>query len=63
MIQEVSRYLVVSRDELLFDIGEVAGAMEPLEPTKRNLVSIITKFFDPLGVVCPVTVLFKMFCQ
>ena len=53
----------VLRDELLFDIGEVAEAMEPLEPTKRNLVSITTKFFDPLGVVCPVTVLFKMFCQ
>ena len=53
----------VQRDKLLFDIGEVAETMEPLEPTKRNLVSITTKFFDPLGVVCPVTVLFKMFCQ
>ena len=53
----------VLQDELLFDIGEVADAMEPLEPTKRNLVSITAKFFDPLGVVCPVTVLFKMFCQ
>ena len=53
----------VQRDKLLFDIGEVAETMEPLEPTKRNLVSITTKFFDTLGVVCPVTVLFKMFCQ
>ena len=53
----------VLQDELLFDIGEVAEAMEPLEPTKRNLVSITAKFFDPLGVVYPVTVLFKMFCQ
>ena len=37
--------------------------MEELEPTKRNLVGITAKFFDPLGVVSPVTVLFKMFCQ
>ena len=41
----------VLQDELLFDIGEVAEAMEPLEPTKRNLVSITAKFFDPLGSV------------
>ena len=53
----------VLHDKLLFDIGEVAEAMEPLEPTKRNLVGITARFFDPLGIVSPVTVLFKMFCQ
>ena len=37
--------------------------MELLEPTKRNLVSITTMFFHSLGIVCPVTVLFKMFYQ
>ena len=49
----------VLRDELLFDIGEVTEAMEPLEPTKRNLVSITAKFFDPLWccVSCQSTVL------
>ena len=31
--------------------------------TKRNIVSVTAKFFDPLGVVSPVTILFKMFCQ
>ena len=38
----------VSRDKLLFDIGEVTEAMKPLEPTKRNFVSITAKFFNPL---------------
>ena len=35
----------VLHDELLFDIGEVAEVMEPLEPTKRNLVGITARFF------------------
>ena len=37
--------------------------MGSLEPTKRNLVSVAAKFFDPLGVLSPLTILFKMFCQ
>ena len=53
----------VDKDEFCFGIGEIAHTMEDLKPTKRNLVSIATRFFDPLGVVTPVTVLFKMFCQ
>ena len=53
----------VVQDNLVFDIGQVAESMEPLEPTKRNLVSITAKFFDPLGVVCPVIIPFKMLCQ
>ena len=53
----------VTRDEFLLDIGEVVSATEDCEPTKRSVVSISAKFFDPLGVVSPVTILFKMFCQ
>ena len=53
----------VDRDEFCFSIGEVARVMGDLEPTKRNLVSVTAKFFDPLGFVSPVTVLFKVFCQ
>ncbi len=53
----------VAQDKLQFDLGDVAETMENFEPTKRNLVSITAKFFDPLGVVSPVTILFKMFCQ
>lgn len=53
----------VVQDNLVFDIGQVADTMKLLEPTKRNLVSVIAKFFDPLGVVCPVIIPFKMLCQ
>ena len=53
----------VAQDEFLLDIGDVASATEDCEPTKRSVVSISAKFFDPLGIVSPVTILFKMFCQ
>ena len=53
----------VTQDSFHFDIGDVAHKMENSEPTKRGVVSITVRFFDPLGVVSPVTILFKMFCQ
>ena len=53
----------VTQDEFQFDIGDVAHTIEDYEPTKRSVVSVTAKFFDPLGVVSPVTILFKMFCQ
>ena len=37
--------------------------MEDSEPTKRNVVSMTARFFDQLGVVSPVTILFRMFFQ
>ena len=53
----------VTQDNFHFDIGDVAHTMENSEPTKRGVVSITAKFFDPLGVTSPVTILFKIFCQ
>ena len=53
----------LDQDCFQFDIGDVACAMESTEPTKRGAVSITSRFFNPLGVLAPVTILFKMFCQ
>ena len=52
-----------SRDEFIFDFGGICSLMETMEPTKRNVVGITARFFDPLGVVSPLTILFKIFCQ
>ena len=41
----------------------MARTIDNPEPTKRSVVSISAKFFDPLGIVSPVTILFKIFCQ
>ena len=51
------------QDTFTFNIGDVSHYMEDSEPTKRNVVSMTARFFDPLGVVSPVTILFKMFFQ
>ena len=49
--------------ELVFDVGNVSRVMGNLEPTKRNVVGSATRFYDPLGIVSPVTVSFKVFFQ
>ena len=36
-------------DQFLFDAGNIAQLALDLSPTKRNLVSLIGKFYDPLG--------------
>ena len=53
----------VDRDEFQFDFQDIISAMEDLEPTKRDVASATARFFDPLGVVAPMTIWFKMFCQ
>ena len=44
-------------------MGEVSNHLKDSQPTKRHVMGITAKFFDPLGVVSPVTVMFKMFFQ
>ena len=34
-----------------------------LSPTKRNVISLIGRFYDPLGFLSPVTICFKVFMQ
>ena len=51
------------RDQFVFGIDEVACQMKKVEPTRRNAVSLSARFFDPIGIVSPVIVLFKIFYQ
>ena len=34
-----------------------------MEPTKRNVISLIGKFYDPLGFLAPIVVRYKVFMQ
>ena len=45
-------------DTLVFDLSELALAADSLQPTKRNLVSLIGRFYDPLGFLAPITIKF-----
>ena len=48
-------------DTLAFDLSELSSTATGLHPTKRNTVSLIGRFYDPLGYLSPVTIRFKTF--
>lgn len=50
-------------NQFVISLDDVADLAGNLEPTKRNIVSLVGKFYDPLGVLAPVVVQFKMFLQ
>ena len=50
-------------DCLHFRVTDIAKAAATTETTKRNVVSIIGKFCDPLGFLAPVIIRFKRLFQ
>jgi len=50
-------------DELVFDMRGMACDLQTLEPTKRNIVGFSSRFYDPLGILSPVTITLKIFFQ
>ena len=53
----------VRQDKFHFDIHDVVDTMEDSVPTKTNVASATARFYNSLGVVSPVTILFKVFYQ
>ena len=53
----------VDRDLLSFNIREIHQFSDTIQPTKRNVVSMSSRFYDPMGIMSPVTVQFKIFFQ
>ena len=47
----------------MFDLRELTELAVQLEPTKRNIVSMVGRFYDPIGVLSPVVVSFKVLIQ
>ena len=50
-------------DQLVFDLSGIAELAKTFEPTKRNIVRLSAKFYDPLGYMSPITVQFKQMFQ
>ena len=50
-------------DQLIQSLEDIAGLARTLEPTKREIVSLVGKFYDPFGLLSPVVVNFKIFLQ
>lgn len=53
----------ISSDQIVFSMTELAERARNLEPTKRNVVSLIGRFYDPLGFLAPIVVNYKIFMQ
>ena len=53
----------IALDQFVVNLDEIASVARELEPTKRNIVSLVGKFYDPLGFLAPAVIRFKMFLQ
>ena len=50
-------------DSLVFDFSDLSIAADNLQPTKRNLVGLIGRIYDPLGFLAPITIKYKILFQ
>ena len=50
----------VDSDQLVLNLEDIAIVSDHLEPTKRHIVSVVGRFYDPLGFVSPIVIRFKM---
>ena len=65
-VEDTNRVLGVRwntlEDTFTFDLTEIVNFARDLDPTKRNVVSVAAKFYDPLRFLSPV-IEFKLFFQ
>ena len=50
-------------DNLVLDLKQFLHQSTTEEPTKRDVVRITSKIYDPFGFITPLTVRLKLFCQ
>ena len=53
----------ISSDEFYFDFNELISYANSLTPTKRSVLKVTAKIYDPLGYLCPFTVKLKKMFQ
>ena len=52
-----------SSDEFQFKVDNILELSKKLKPSKRSVLRIVQKVFDPIGVLSPVLIKFKVFLQ
>ena len=52
-----------SSDTIIFDIQKILPQLELKEPTKRNVLSLTARVFDPMGLISLVLILMKTLFQ
>ena len=53
----------VESDEFVFALEPIFKEAMHIEPTKRNVVNVVSKIYDPIGLIAPVVINFKLFFQ
>ena len=53
----------VASDRFLFNLSGIARLATELDPTKRNIVSLVGRFYDPFGYLSPITIRLKVLIQ
>ena len=53
----------LEQDTFIMKVSKVVEFTRSLEPTKRNVLRIAAKLFDPLGFISPVMVMLRMLLQ
>ena len=52
-----------NQDELIYDLTKILEGVEVQPATRRLILSTATRFFDPLGLIPPVILSFKIMFQ
>ena len=50
-------------DKLIFNVNEIFKDAINIQPTKRNILSIISTIYDPVGYLQPITIPLKILFQ
>ena len=56
-------YWDLKKDEIIFYFDELVNEAFTLPMTKRSILKISAKIFDPIGLISPITIQFKMLFQ
>ena len=53
----------IQTDQLIFELSAIAESTVTLLPIKRKMISLIGRFYDPLGFLSPIVIKFKVLVQ
>ena len=51
------------KDIFIYDFSNIIEMTKSMQPTKRNLLKILSSFYDPLGIIQPILISLKILLQ
>ena len=52
-----------NNDFLVYEFADIIAVASKLEITKRNILRVSAMFYDPLGLICPIVLQFRLIFQ